>query len=82
MFNKILAKQKGNLRYFVARIQNILVIIGLFFLYVIGFGITLFFIFLFNRKLLGMGKGKSNADTFWDDAKDYEADTAKSLKQF
>jgi len=68
------------IKILIRKIQNILVIIGLFLIYLLGFGITLLSVIIFNRKLLRITKSKNM--TFWKQAQGYEADIIKCLKQF
>lgn len=60
-------------------IQKLLVTIFLFLIYVFGFGLTAIFTLVFNRHLLR--KGSKNEDTFWNQAKDYEANIEDNLRQ-
>ena len=60
-------------------IQRILIFVSLTVIYFFGFGITLLFMMIFNRKVL-TGYSK-NDNTFWIEAKGYEADIEESLRQ-
>lgn len=53
-------------------IQKAVIYTSLFIFYVFGFGITLAFMAVFNRKLLGTEK--HSKDTFWKKAEGYEND--------
>lgn len=64
---------------FIRLIQEILVTILLFLIYVFGFGLTAIFTLVFNRHLLR--KGSKNEDTFWNEVKDHEANMEDSLRQ-
>lgn len=44
-------------------IQKIVIPIALFFIYIFGFGVTLIFVLIFNRKILKAGH--KGGDTFW-----------------
>ena len=60
-------------------IQRILITVSLTIIYFFGFGITLFFMMIFNRKVL---RGYSEDDhTFWIEAKGYEADIDDTMRQ-
>ncbi|MBT4277569.1 hypothetical protein HOD96_02360 [Candidatus Falkowbacteria bacterium] len=80
MIKKIFEKQKKFLMPMVKKAQKVIVAILLFLLYIFGFGLTAIILLIFNRKLLGFKKRDKN--TFWEDAKGYETDTAKNLRQF
>ena len=60
-------------------IQNILITIALFFVYIVGFGITLIFVIIFDRKLLGVEKIEK--DTFWKNAEGYQTDIKDCMRQ-
>lgn len=64
---------------FIKTVQKILITAALFILYIVGFGITLIFVIIFNRKLLG-GKEREK-DTFWKDAKGYETDINEHMRE-
>jgi hypothetical protein len=57
------AKVKIFLGNVVKSIQKIIITVALFLIYVFGFGTTLFFIAIFNRKL--WVNNSVNKDTFW-----------------
>ncbi len=60
-------------------IQRILMFVSLTLIYFVGFGITLFFMRIFASTAL---RGYSDDDnTFWIEAKDYEADIEDSMRQ-
>jgi cytochrome c biogenesis protein CcdA len=61
ILKKIISKLIGVL-------QKMLLTILLFFIYLIGFGITFLFAIFFNRKALGLGTIKK--DTFWNKPQD------------
>lgn len=72
MFKKIIL-------WIIFLIQKMLLFISLTLIYFIGFGITLFFMKIFSRRDLA-GYSKDN-DTFWIEAKGYEADIEDSMRQ-
>jgi hypothetical protein len=72
MLKKIIQK-------FISIVQKILIMLILIVIYFVGFGITLIFIFLFNRKLLTGGYRIDN--TFWIEAQGYEADINNCRRQ-
>ena len=72
MFKKILAK-------LVRVIQRIFITVFLILIYFLGFGITLFFMALFNRKLI-YGSLKSK-DSSWLKAEGYDPDLEGSFRQ-
>lgn len=67
------------IRNFIRLIQKVLVTFLLFFLYVFGFGLTVIFALVFNRRILK--RGSAEEGTFWKEAKDYEANMEDSLRQ-
>jgi len=70
---------KKIIQNFIRIIQKILITIFLFIVYIIGIGVTLIFVMIFNRRLLGKTfKGKN---TFWNEAKGYGADINSSMRQ-
>jgi len=60
-------------------IQKLLIIFLLTIIYFLGFGITLIFMVIFNRKVLACHSGSD--DTFWIDAEGYGADMEDSVRQ-
>ena len=72
MLKKFLAK-------LIRVIQKILITVFLILIYFLGFGITLFWVALFNRKLI-YGSLKSN-DSSWLKAEGYDSDLEGSLRQ-
>ena len=64
---------------FIKTVQKILIFVSLIIIYFLGFGITLFFMMIFNRKVLA-GYSK-NDNTFWIKATKYEADIEDSMHQ-
>jgi hypothetical protein len=72
MFKKVIQN-------FIRIIQRILIFISLTVIYFLGFGITLFFMLIFKHKIL-TGYSKSD-NTFWIEAKGYEADIEDSIHQ-
>ena len=69
---------KQKLQALTRRIQKNFVAISLFFIYIIGVGITLIFVVIFNRKLL---RKQKNKDTFWKETKGYEPNINDATKQ-
>lgn len=70
---------KKIIQNFIRIIQKILITISLIIVYIVGFGVTLIFAMVFNRRLLGEEcKEKS---TFWIKAKWYGADINDSVRQ-
>jgi len=72
MLKKILAK-------LVRVIQKILITVSLILIYFLGFGLTLFFVALFNRKLIY--NNFKIKDSSWLDAEGYGTDLEESLRQ-
>ena len=64
---------------FIRTVQRILIFVSLTLIYFFGFAITLFFMMIFNRKVLA-GYSKDE-HTFWIEARGYEANTNDSLRQ-
>lgn len=62
----------------IERVQHITVTAGLFLIYIMGFGVTLILVLVFNRWLF---RRKSKNDTFWEDAREYEKDAEALLRQ-
>lgn len=73
------ARIKIIIQIFIRFIQNTIVTISLFLIYVFGFGVTIIFMMLFNRDILISRSDKK--DTFWSKAEDYETDIEISLRQ-
>ncbi|MDD5730483.1 MAG: hypothetical protein PHN57_05095 [Candidatus Omnitrophica bacterium] len=61
---------KEKIKKFVGVIQKILIKVLLFFVYILGFGITLILIFIFKRGLLS--RGVDSGGSYWSEAKGYE----------
>jgi len=59
--------------------QKIIITAALFFIYILGFGITLILVTIFNRKLLGIKRREE--DTFWVKAEGYEADIDQLIRE-
>jgi|AntAceMinimDraft_17_1070374.scaffolds.fasta_scaffold01196_1 hypothetical protein len=79
MFKKIKYIYKIVIQNIIKFVQKILITIFLFLLYFIFFGITLIFILIFKKNML-----KQNYEseyTFWNKAKDYNADIKESIHQ-
>lgn len=74
MFKKI----KTVIGVFVKLIQNAIIFISLFLLYMVGFGIVAIFLAIFNRRLLIQN---NNADSFWITANEYEEEFKERLRQ-
>jgi len=70
---------KKIIQNFIRIIQKILITIFLFIVYIIGIGVTLIFVMIFNRRLLG--KTFKAKNTFWNEAKEYGADINSSMRQ-
>lgn len=70
---------KKIIRIFIKIIQGVLLVVSLTIVYFLGFGITLIFMLIFNRRAL-KGSGK-NDFSFWIQAMGYEADYENSLRQ-
>jgi len=60
-------------------IQKIFITVALFVFYILGFGVTLIFVTIFRRGLLGAGKREKN--TFWKDAEGYENDINDCMRE-
>lgn len=60
-------------------IQNIFLTVTLFIIYLVMFGLTFLFIFIFKRKVL-IGDNEDNT-TFWQDAQGYEEDINSCLRE-
>lgn len=70
---------KKKTQKFIIIMQKVLIPVLLVLTYLVGFGLTLVFILLFNKKII-FGKGEKE-DTYWLEAKGYEADTFDGMKQ-
>lgn len=79
MLKEIVLKQRELLKIFIKIVQEGFITIVLFFIYYIGFGITLILVLVFNRRLLRIEKNKKN--TFWTDAEGYDSNISACLKQ-
>jgi len=64
---------------FMVIVQKILITIFLILIYFVGFGLTLIFVLLFNKRIIFATRGKP--DTFWLEADGYEPDIPDSMKQ-
>jgi hypothetical protein len=64
---------------FIVIAQKILITIFLVLIYFVGFGLTLIFVLLFNKRIIFAKRGK--LDTFWLEADGYEPDILDSMKQ-
>ena len=64
---------------FIKIIQKIFITVALFICYIFGFGVTLIFVTIFNRGLLGAEKREK--DTFWKDAEGYENDINDCMRE-
>lgn len=67
------------IRAFIKIIQKTLIAISLVIVYIVGFGITLVFVVVFNRRLLR--REYSTENTFWNKAVGYEVDIDESMRQ-
>ena len=66
------------------KIQKNFIRVSLFFIYIVGFGITLIFVKIFHRKLLKDQNSRSNQrkkNTFWKKADGYSPKIDECLKQ-
>jgi cytochrome c biogenesis protein CcdA len=73
------ARIQGIIQPLVRGVQRVLLVVFLTILYFLGFGITLLFLMLFNRRALIR---KYNLDaTFWNKAEGYDADIDNSVRQ-
>jgi hypothetical protein len=70
---------KRIIQNFIRIIQKILVTLSLPIVYFLGFGITLIFMMVFNRKVLTSNSKDDN--TFWVKATEYEANIEDSMRQ-
>ena len=68
----MISRIKKFLRAYIRIVQKILITVLLFFLYIVGFGVTYLFSAVFQRQLL-RDKHKSG-ESFWNVAVDYETD--------
>jgi len=59
-------------------IQKAVIAVSLCLIYIIGFGITLVIICIFNRKMLW--PREKDEDTFWQEARGYTADRGQCLR--
>jgi len=64
---------------FIRTVQKILIFVSLTLIYFLGFGITLIFMMVFNRKVL-TGNSKDD-NTFWVKATAHEANIKDSMHQ-
>jgi hypothetical protein len=63
----------------IATFRKAFIAVFLFILYIFGFGITLVFVTIFNRRLLGIPK--KGEKTFWREARGYSADINECLRE-
>ncbi len=63
----------------ISKVQKVILAISLFILYMVGFGATLFFLIIFNRKALV--KEYESGNSYWHKACGYELDNDESLRQ-
>jgi hypothetical protein len=70
---------KKIIQAFIRTVQRILIFVSLTLVYFFGLGITLLFAMFLKRKLL-KGYNKDD-DSFWVEAKGYDADINESLRQ-
>ena len=70
---------KKKAQRFIVIIQKVLIIIFLVLIYFVGFGLTLVFVLLFNKRIIFAKRGE--LDTFWLEANGYESDILDSMKQ-
>jgi len=70
---------KSIIQRLIAIVQKIFIMVSLFILYICGFGITLIFVMLFNRRLIR--RQKLNKDSFWIDAQGYGNGLNESLRE-
>ena len=70
---------KKKIQKLINTIRKILILMVLFFIYIFGFGITLVFVAIFNRKVLRLPKKGEN--TFWKSAQGYDSDIEESLRE-
>ena len=70
---------KKIIQNFIRIVQKIVVTIFLIVIYIVGIGLTSIFVMFFNRRLLR--KTFIGKNTFWNEAKDYEADINSSVRQ-
>ena len=70
---------KKIIQSFIRIMQKALITILLIIIYIVGIGVTSLFAIIFKRQILKeKSKGKNS---FWKEAKDYEADFNSSLRQ-
>jgi len=70
---------KKIIREYIKIIQKIFITAVLFILYIFGFGITLIFVTIFNKKLLKAETRKK--DTCWKDTEGYENDINDCIRE-
>ncbi|MFA5200388.1 MAG: hypothetical protein WC442_05745 [Candidatus Omnitrophota bacterium] len=70
---------KKRIQKLITTIRKILILMVLFFIYIFGFGLTLFFVAIFNRRVLRtLEKGQN---TFWKQAQGYNTDIEECLRE-
>lgn len=62
-------------------LQSAAVAVGLFFLYLVGVGLTRLMMSVFFRRHLQLYKNDPQLESYWKTAENYEADEARLLKQ-
>jgi hypothetical protein len=62
-------------------LQSIAIGVGLFFLYIIGVGLTRLMMSVFFRRHLRLYKNDPHQDSYWKTAENYGADEVRLLKQ-
>jgi len=70
---------KKRIQKLINTIRKRLILIVLFFIYIFGFGLTLFFVAIFNRRMLRISEKGQN--TFWKQAQGYNADIEECLRE-
>ena len=68
----MVSRMRKFLRAYIRTVQKILITVLLFFLYIVGFGVTYLFSAVFKRDLLR--DKRTSGESFWKAAVDYEVD--------
>jgi len=63
----------------IVAVQKIVITLLLIILYIVGFGATLVFIYIFKRRLLF--RNCKNDSSFWNESAGYDSDMDSSLRQ-
>jgi len=75
----VLRKIQAATRMLVSAVQKVVLTVTLFLVYVFGFALTIPLVLIFDRPLAR--RKPADLPTYWEDARGYEPDYEKSLRQ-